>query len=325
MEDQPADLTEGTLLNGLHRFGVVPQSTTYAPVGFGDYHWFVTAADGARWFATVADLDHKGHCGSDAEAALIGLRRAMLTALALREDGLGFVVAPIRAEDGDPVLSLDSRYALSVFPVVEGTPGHFGQQLNTAELELVQRMLAELHVSAPPGDVPVAPLDPPGRAELEAVLDGPLGEWDGGPHGPGARDLVAEHADVLRARFADFDWLAEEVRRRDAPVVTHGEPHPGNLIRTGTGYQLVDWDTAGLAVPERDLSLLSDDPAALTCYRDLTGHTPSADALALYRLRWSLVDVAEFVEWFRAPHTRTPDTDSAWRAFTGTVEALAKG
>ncbi|MEO3873016.1 hypothetical protein ABGB18_29735 [Nonomuraea sp. B12E4] len=42
---------------------------------------------------------------------------------------------------------------------------------------------------------------------------------------------------------------------------------------------------------------------------EATGRTPDQDALALYRLRWALDDVAEFVAWFRAPHGRTPDAE----------------
>ncbi|GAB2811409.1 thiamine kinase-like enzyme [Lentzea nigeriaca] len=105
-------------------------------------------------------------------------------------------------------------------------------------------------------------------------------------------------------------------------VVTHGEPHPGNLIRTTTGFYLVDWDTVGMAVPERDLSVLTDDPAELTRYRELTGHERSADALRLYRLRWYLYDLVDFVDWFREPHTDDPDTMPAWTSFRETLTAL---
>jgi spectinomycin phosphotransferase len=30
-------------------------------------------------------------------------------------------------------------------------------------------------------------------------------------------------------------------------VVTHGEPHPGNLIQTSAGLVLIDWDTVAVA------------------------------------------------------------------------------
>jgi spectinomycin phosphotransferase len=40
-------------------------------------------------------------------------------------------------------------------------------------------------------------------------------------------------------------------------VVTHGEPHPGNILRAAGGLYLIDWDTVGLALPERDLWMVA--------------------------------------------------------------------
>ncbi|WP_234334333.1 phosphotransferase [Streptomyces sp. NRRL B-1347] len=302
-----------------------PSRVTYAPVGFGDYHWTVTDEDGRPWFATVSDLEHKEHCGQGAVAALKGLRQAMDTALTLRErDGLRFVVAPVAAADGGAVLPLDARYALTVFPHVPGRAGEFGQRLSEAERDQVLALLAELHGRTPPETTPPATAEPPGLHGIHEALAASEGPWPGGPFAEPARQLLREHEATLRARLAEFEALVARVRGRGAPlVVTHGEPHPGNLIQGEEGYLLVDWDTVGLALPERDLSLISADPAALARYTELTGRTPDPDALALYRLRWSLLDVAEFVEWFRGEHQRSEDTESAWKSFTGTLDHLA--
>ena len=56
-------------------------------------------------------------------------------------------------------------------------------------------------------------------------------------------------------RTGAYDALvAGDGRRTDAEVVlTHGEPHPGNTMRTEDGWRLIDWDTARIAPPERDL------------------------------------------------------------------------
>jgi aminoglycoside phosphotransferase (APT) family kinase protein len=43
-------------------------------------------------------------------------------------------------------------------------------------------------------------------------------------------------------------------------VITHGEPHPGNLMVTDRGPVLIGWDTVGLARPERDLWWVLGDP-----------------------------------------------------------------
>ncbi|MCA2190708.1 hypothetical protein [Nonomuraea cavernae] len=57
-------------------------------------------------------------------------------------------------------------------------------------------------------------------------------------------------------------------------------------------------------------------------YVEVSGRRPEPAALAFYRLRWALDDVAIFVDQFRRPHERTPDTEVARSAFAGTVEEL---
>ncbi|MFG2351809.1 phosphotransferase [Streptomyces phaeochromogenes] len=304
-----------------------PLSVSYAPVGFGDYHWQVIDEDGSPWFATVSDLEHKEHCGQGAAAALGGLRRAMETARTLRErDGLRFVVAPVPTEDGRSVAALNARYALAVFPHVAGRSGEFGQRLSGAERDQVLELLAKLHGRKPPQTIPPTALEPAGLSSVHEALGELDDTWSGGPFAEPARELLAEHAAILRGCCAEFGQLSDEVRGRGAPlVVTHGEPHPGNLILGEEGYRLVDWDTVGLALPERDLSLVSADPSELARYTQLTGRTPDTTALALYRLRWSLLDVAEYVEWFRSEHDRSEDTETAWEGFTEALDQLADG
>lgn len=305
MEDLPVGLSDRDLVAGLTLFGI-SGPVRYAPVGFGDYHW--TVAD--RWFTSVADLTTKSHCGPD---PLAGLRGAMDTAAALR---LEFVVPPLRTDEGDTVVLLNDRYALSVFPLLKGKSGSFDDRFSDEERDEVLTLLAELHSHEPPAGTPVAPVASDGRDALERLLDEP-GEWTGGPFSADAREVFVASTRKIRALLAEFDRLAAQLPSRR--VVTHGEPHPGNLIRTPGGYRLVDWDTVGLAPPERDLALLHGD---LTKYAELTGHEPVAAGLALYRLRWQLNDIGEFAVWLKGPHERTPDTEVAWRGFR---ETLATG
>jgi spectinomycin phosphotransferase len=60
-------------------------------------------------------------------------------------------------------------------------------------------------------------------------------------------------------------------------------------------------------------------------YARLTGHTVSPDALALYRLRWTLDDVCLALAEFRAPHARTADTEVSWAAMRSYLPALTAG
>ena len=97
-------------------------------------------------------------------------------------------------------------------------------------------------------------------------------------------------------------------------MVTHGEPHPGNVMRTPAGPVLIDWDTVALTPPERDLWLVArgDDGRTAAHYERLTGRAVDPDALALYRHAWTLDDIAVTVYDLREPHQRDPDTEQLW-------------
>lgn len=300
MEDLPPGLAQHDLVEGLCRFGITDQPT-YVPVGFGDYHW--TIAD--RWFASVSDLHNKAYCGTKT-TALAGLSRAMNTVSALQ---LPFAVTPLKADNGETVIQLDERYALSVFPFLNGTSGRFGDPFSPADHNEVLTILAALHSCEPPADTPVLDVNPPNRGELEALLRDP-GEWTGGPYSARARRLLTAKRALIRELLAEFDRLAGQTSTK--AVVTHGEPHPGNLIRTEDGLKLIDWDTVGLAIPERDLSRLDGE---FTRYTELTGHVPDPAGLALYRLRWRLDDIADLAVWLRAPHEQSRDAELSFRYF----------
>nr|WP_281381663.1 phosphotransferase [Conexibacter arvalis] len=332
----------------MRRWGIEARRLEYAPVGFGDHHWRAKGADGRRWFLSVAALDSKPVSGDGAEAALDGLRRAMATARALRDAGVAAVVAPEPARDGETVVALGAGYALSVFEHVEGSAGSFAQERTPAERRATIELLASLHRMPAPPRTPRIPWDPPARATLERALgeldsapgaarsggpdaapdaprsgapdatparSAPGAARSGGPYAEPARAALAAAAPRLRTVLAGYDrQVAELVEERPAVVVTHGEPHPGNLIVAPDGQlRLIDWDTVGLAVPERDLWSVVRDDADLDLYERLTGHRPRRELLDLFRLRWDLGDVGELLGWFRAPHGRDEDADAGWR------------
>ncbi|MFG1698967.1 phosphotransferase [Nonomuraea sp. NPDC049309] len=314
MRDRPQDFDEAMLRPALKAWGADATTLEYAPVGFGDYHW-VAQGRGGPWFVTVVDVRRR---------AYDEVRAALDTAAELREQaGLDFVVSPLRDDEGATLRRLDSRrYAMSVYPYVEGRPGEFGDAQDDAERAAVIDLLAALHATPPPLSAPPAPVQPPGRALLERLASGEDGDlpWLGGPYSEPARELVTSHTATLRRALEEFDLLAE---KPGEPVVTHGEPHPGNLLRSRGRLLLVDWETVGLAAPERDLWLVAKTAEDRARYAEATGHIPDERLMTLYRLRWALDDVADFVRWFRGPHARTPDAAVAWQGLKDTLEKLA--
>jgi spectinomycin phosphotransferase len=172
-------------------------------------------------------------------------------------------------------------------------------------------MLARLHAcDADMHGVAERDVDVPGRHALEHALESLGAVWDGGPFADPARRQLVAHATTVADALAELDRLVLRLREIEPRVVlTHGEPHPGNLIRTAGGLVLLDWDTVAAARPERDLWMLAEiDTTLLDRYRDITGITPDAGALRAFRLVWALSDIASFTAQLRAEHGS--DTDS---------------
>ncbi len=299
------------------------EALDYMPVGGGSYHWVVEDTEGRRAFVTADDLDQKPWLGDTRESAFDGLTRAFDTAVALRDGGLGFVVAPIPTIRDQTVRRIGSRYTVALFPFVDGQTGTFGHYENVERAALLT-MLAELHRAPVVGSVTSrVDLALPGRHRLEAALRGLSQNWSGGPLSEPARKLLASHASDVAELLALSDRLAIEVARRNTDwVVTHGEPHGGNLMRVGGSHVLVDWDTVALAPPERDLwMLVGDNGEEASGYADATGHEPDAIAMNFFRLRWGLADIAAFTDLLRSPHGHTEDTEKAYDALTFYVGA----
>jgi spectinomycin phosphotransferase len=320
VRERPADLRDSDVAAALARqWALTVQELSYLPVGFGGYHWLAVDQAGSRWFVTVSDL---------AAPWVPDLPAAMQTAAWLAtEAGLEFVVAPVPTSVGQVVGSLDSQHALTLFPYLDVAPSSFEDPIDDGDRAAIIDLLARLHTAAPKGfQVPTRPLELANRQAIHDALASLDAPWRGGPYSEPGRDLLARYERPLLRAFARFDGLLDRVREAGGPyVITHGEPHPGNLLRTRAGLRLVDWDMIALARPERDLWWVISSDRDVDRYWQRTRWTVNQDALALYRLRWSLDDIAEFLSEIRGPHEETADTLVSWTALQETLEAAAKG
>ncbi|HEY2262027.1 MAG TPA: aminoglycoside phosphotransferase family protein [Streptosporangiaceae bacterium] len=328
MRDRPGGVTDSALARALaDGWGLAGWTLRYAPVGAGSYHWAAAGpAPGERRFVTVDDLDDKGWLGPARPAVLAGLGAAMETAVTLsRRPGLGFVVAPEPAVTGETVRPLGDRHAVAVFPFLDGTPGEWDKPLPAAERAELITMLAALH-GADPATVrlPRIELTLPWRGELETALAELGRPWAGGPYAEPARELLAGAAGLVRRELETLDRRTTRLAGADV-VITHGEPHPGNVFHTANGLALIDWDTVGLAPPERDLwSVATESGDELRRYTELTGRPADPAALEFYQLRWALDDLSCFVRDLRAPHRRTPGADDNMAGLQATLADLTR-
>ncbi|GLY22688.1 phosphotransferase [Micromonospora sp. NBRC 101691] len=342
MLSAPAGLTDETLAAALGRaWRLDVDAVTYRPVGFGSHHWEVRTVQGDRWFATVDELELRRHRRDEPlDRAYDRLRAAFAATVALHAalDGgaarstpagrgrrRSFVVAPVPTVDGEPLCRVADRFGLALYPHVAGESFAWGDHPTAEHRWAVLDMLVAVHTA--PADVrrhaAVDDLAVPHRDALDDALRD--GIPDCGPYSRPVGGLLAAHAAPIRRLLDRYDALATRARACDDRVVlTHGEPHPGNTMRDPAGWLLIDWETALVAPPERDLwNLDPGDGSVLTAYADATGVRPDPTLLELYRLQWDLKDLAVDVDRFRRPHTGSADDEASWDILRGLIRHLA--
>jgi spectinomycin phosphotransferase/16S rRNA (guanine(1405)-N(7))-methyltransferase len=326
----PHDLPEAVLVSVLaRRWGLAVASVEYRAVGWGSHHWDVADASGARWFVTADDLEDKRLSDNEPLAVAFGRLRASLSAARdLRDSGRAFVVAPVPAGDGEPVAWLSERFAVAVYPFVDGQTFAWGEFSSPEHRLSVLTLLAGVH-TAPAAASRHALADDyalPYRDELEASCDHARETVDRGPYARPAARLLRQNAAPIRRLLARYDDLVRQARSRAARMVlTHGEPHPGNTMQTAGGWVLIDWDTALVAPPERDLWHLDHgEPASLGAYTDATGISPLPSLLELYRLRWDITDIASYASDFRRAHTGTANDDKSWELLNSLISRVSQ-
>jgi spectinomycin phosphotransferase len=321
LKDVLQGLHERDLVSALVQgWGVQADSLQYVAIGGGSYHW----SAGAQYWLTVDDLEHKEFLGSSPAAAFASLRSALDTAVALRDAGLEFVVAPLPTLRGASLWRISERFALAVYPFMHATSHGFYDKWSSAEHLQLLDLLARLHCAAPAASAVARPatLELAHRAGLEDALRTIDIPWAGGPYTEPARELLGSRAAAVRKLLETFESLAAYLTAAGAaPVITHGEPHPGNVLTLNERFLLVDWDTVALAQPERDLWMLASRDASLYAYEQATGHHVDPDAIRFFRLRWHLDDVSSFLQVLRSPHRQTADTEHAWRSLVMSLDS----
>ena len=291
MLNRPSGLTDADVATAVHlAWSVEPGDLSYAAVGFGSHHWITD-----DFFVTVDDAGERER-----------LQCALRTGYALRHDAdLAFVVAPIPANDGGLVAPVGERWVVHLYERLEVLDDTgYGAHDDPAVVDLVRA----IHAATPLASAHARREDFSiwGRDGLEAAMSDVDEPWETGPFGERARRLLLDTIDPLQRLLAVHDSVAAEVPP-DGWVITHGEPHRGNIFRTSRGWAVVDWDTALVAPAARDLWTL---PA--------TGGDPTLHDL--YRLRWDLGEIAVYISGFHGAHDGDANDALSWQ---GLVRYLA--
>ena len=331
MLTRPVGLSDDAVAHLLQDdWGLAPRSIAYLPVGAGSHHWRLDDAEGRSWFVTVDDLDARQSDPSESRTMVFDRLDAALTAArALRDAGAEFVVAPVVAGDGRVLSRLDDRWAVAVYPLVEGETFRGGQAMPAAARLEIVGLVARLHATAASAR-PLARTDDlalQNRSDLEQAVGDPAEVFGTGPHADELVALVEAHTPLVTRMLTSYDRLvADAALHAGRNVLTHGEPHAGNVMRSATGWVLVDWDTTLLAPPERDLWMLEPgDGSAVEAYTAMTGTEIIPTLLDLFRLRWDLADLGVYIAQIRAGDGTTADDEKARWAVRSILERHAAG
>ncbi|MBS2534516.1 phosphotransferase [Catenulispora sp. NF23] len=216
------------------------------------------------------------------------------------------------AELGNHGEHSEHGFAVSVYRRLDGESFEW-QRWEQTDTELTAEALAvvtELH-SVPEsawGSPETETFTIPKRAGLDAALAGKRPDPAMGPYADRAAELVSQHAPTVSALLDHYDRLAQTARgQRDRFVLTHGEPHLGNYMRADGRLLLIDWDSALIGPPERDLwNFGLGDPRF--------GE--------LYQLRWDLSETAADLARFAARHTDGDNERATWTTLVDSLAAL---
>jgi hypothetical protein len=330
MLNPPPRLTEEAVCDALAAWNLYPAELEYLPVGFGTHHWKMLDPATGRWLVNVDELaGRRLHGDEPLTAPLARLRAALSVPRTLRDHGYEFAVGPEPSLDGELLLMLGEELAVSVYRFLTGDSftwsdgGWAAAQVVPAHTHAIVDILAALHTAPETarGSAFTDDLAVPVRDVVTQVLadDGLVG--DHGPYSLRSGRLVAENAGLIQRLFTRYDELAAIGRSQASRfVLTHGEPHPGNTMRIGTDYVLIDWDTALIAPPERDLWGL--EPEMIARHTELSGLKPDPALLDLYRLRWDLTEVCLYTAQLCRPHSDGENERASWANLVGTLESL---
>ncbi|MFI5698233.1 phosphotransferase enzyme family protein [Kribbella sp. NPDC051586] len=312
MRDEPTEISGDLVARILkEHWGFVAEEVVYAAVGFGSYHWIASGTDGPRWFVTA---DRVGSGGGQV------IEAAMRTSKDLADRGYEFAVAPLPDRSGQLLREVLPGWTLVVLPYLQGWSTPDGDWEDPAEREQIARIVGRLHAAPAPEALQRWDFAIPDRDALLVALADLDQPWSAGPYAERTRLRLADAHEYVRSRLEYYDALVREVEASDEPwVVTHGEPHSANVLRTVDGeMRLVDWVTVRLAPRERDLVAVLGGPIdVLPAYQSEAGPvSPRAAAMELFDVRWSLAEIASYVQLFRQPHVDSEDSKESWRELT---------
>lgn len=223
----------------------------------------------------------------------------------LRQAGLEFILAPLAGQDGQVVHTVKGLPVV-VFPFVNAKPLAAAMPVTPQEAEEIISMISKVHEACASTELLTEDYRFPFAEELtESVAAAVKADADCGPYSQRLHQLIVRQRDYIRSLETEAEQVACFCARTETrPVLTHGEPSAGNVLRSESGLLLADWGGVMWGPPERDwYHVRRSLGLAIECRPQF---------LRFYKLRWVLGEISEYTTHFGAEHAGDEDSDAMW-------------
>ncbi len=291
---------------------VIPTATLIAAIKrhyrleLADIAWLTLGADAAAWVARAT--------ATDGTAYFLKLRAGSLNAAGLllpallQAQGLPHILAPLPAADQRRWVTING-YTLILYPFIAGRAGADGG-LTPAQWTAFGQLIRQIHSLPLPaelaGELQTESWTTDWAAQVQAITAAVHAQPPADDLGRRAAALLDAHAATIATLAARATALAIALQATPAPLVLcHADLHTWNvMVDEQAQLWLIDWDTAMLGRPERDLMFVVGGighglVSAATTGWFFAGYGPCAIdplALAYYRTAWAVQDIVSFSE-----------------------------
>ena len=231
------------------------------PVGVSGSNYSIEDQDGKKYFLKL----HLRKNVEDAE----GLENTLNLTAQLHERGIANIPYAIRSAE-QRVDETWGDYVVVVTNYIEG--GSLDEKsLSDSLLQQLGVTLCKIHQTNVEGIMlPVEPVDLSYALKLRSQLEFLQNGEEPKKYVGKLRELLLPRLALLSQHLQTLEQLSEQVKASAGEnVITHGDLIPDNLMLNDDGKLfIVDWDTAQLAPPERDVWFFMKNKTFLEGYRE---------------------------------------------------------
>lgn len=222
-----------------------------------------------------------------------GLENTLNLTWKLHNLGINQIVYPIKTKEGSLVGKL-GEYVIILSNYIDGT----NPEVTPEVVAKVAKLLAEIHqVNTQDINLPIEPFDTTYAEKLNEQLE----ILETSEKFTSVKNLLLPHKSRLTKHLSELEEFCSKAKgKKEKLAITHGDLIADNLLVNGSGdIFIVDWVTARLAFPERDIWFFLNSHAKvfLKSYKEASPQENiDSDIISFFMYKRYLEDIVWWVE-----------------------------